>query len=109
MLYIKRQSDHKTKKKLFGLKVPLSKKRWYNQICNFKNYKENSTEILKYIQKLKNDNIDYKTDWEIIQHDDKAKNPQSICSTCILEKVAIAKADRRDNLDNSQKLFIPCT
>ena len=38
----------------------------------------------------------------------KAKNPQSILSTCILEKVAISKADRRDNLNKLYKLFYSC-
>ena len=87
MWCIKRQSNRKTKQKtIWAQRVELLKK-------------ENGTEISKYIWKLKNKNIEYKIGWEIIHHIGKAKNPQSICSNCILEKVAIAKSDRRDKLN----------
>ena len=79
-----------------------------NHVSDFKNCKEKGTEISKYIWKLKNYNIDYKIDWEVIHHIGKAKNLQSICSTCILETVAIAKADRRDNLNKRYELFYSC-
>jgi len=109
MWCIKRQSNRKTKQKNYlGSTGGTFKKRWYNHISDFKNYKENGTEISNYIWKLKNKNIEYKIDWEIIHHIGKAKNPQSICSTCILEKVAIAKADRRDNLNKRYELFYSC-
>ena len=42
------------------------KKRWYNHISSFKKYKENGTELSKYIWKLKNNNINFQIDWEII-------------------------------------------
>ena len=101
------KSENETKNYL-GSTGGTFKKRRYNHINDFKNYKENGTELSKYIWKLKNKNIEYKIDWEIIHHIGKAKNPQSICSTCILEKVAIAKADRRDNLNKRYELFYSC-
>ena len=101
------RSDNETKKYL-GSTDGTFKKRWYNHISDFKNYKENGTEISKYIWKLKNKKIEYKIDTEVIHHIGKAKNPQSICSTCRLEKVAIAKADRRDNLNKRYELFYSC-
>ena len=109
MFYIKQQSDQKTKlKSIWAQRMAHSKKRWYNHISNFKNYKENGTEISKYNWKLKNNNIDYKIVWEVIHHIGKARNPQSICSTCILEKIAIANADRRDSLNKRYELFYSC-
>ena len=74
MLYIKEQSDQKTKKKLFGLNGWYFKKIWYKNISDFKKHKENGTEISKYIGKFKSSNSDYKIDWEIIHHTGKAKN-----------------------------------
>ena len=62
MSYIKKQSDNETKK-LFGINGwNVQKKKGYNHISDFKKYKENGTEISKYIWKLKNNNIDYKLD-----------------------------------------------
>ena len=86
-------------RQLQNVSFPLYHIRWYKHISDLKKNKENGTEISKNIGKLKNNNIYYDIDWEIIHHTGKAENPQSICSTCILEKVAIAKADRRDNLN----------
>ena len=84
------------------------KKRWYNHTNDFKKYKENGTELSKYIWKLKNSNINFQIDWEIIHHIGKISNPHSTCSTCILEKIAIAKADRRINLNKRSELFYSC-
>ena len=92
--YIKQQSGQTTKQKLFGINECDFQKKYGSTISVFKNYKESGIEISKYIWKLKNNKIDYKIDWEIIQRIGKDKIPQSICSTCILEKVAIAKAEK---------------
>ena len=88
MSYIKQQSDQITKlKNIWDQRVERSKK----DISDFKNYKENGTEISKYIWKLKNNNIDYKIDWEIIHHIGKAKNPQSFCSIVYWKKLRLPK------------------
>ena len=64
-------------KNYLGSTSGTSKKRLYNNISNFKNYKKKDTEISKYILKLKSINIDYKIDWEIIHHIGKVKNLQT--------------------------------
>ena len=53
MWYIKRQSDRKTKQKtIWAQRVELLKKT-VQPYSDFKNYKENGTELSKYIWKLK--------------------------------------------------------
>ena len=48
-------------------------KRWYNHNSDFKTYKENGTELSKYVRKLKNNKINFKISWEIIHRIGKAK------------------------------------
>ena len=101
-------SSAKETKNYLGSTGGTFKKRWYNHISDLKTYKENGTELSKYVWKLKSNNIQFKINWEIVHRIGKAKNPHSICSTCILEKIAIAKADRRDNLNKLHELFYSC-
>ena len=44
------------------------KSRWYNHNHSVNNYKENGTELAKYIWFLKNNNIEYDIKWSIIHH-----------------------------------------
>ena len=63
------------------------KSRWYNHNHSFNNFKENDTELAKYIWSLKNNNINYNIKWNIIHHIGEVRKIHSICSTCSLEKL----------------------
>ena len=65
------------------------KSRWYNHNHSFNTYKENTTELAKYIWFLKNNNIEYNTKWSIIHHIGEVRKIHSICSTCGLEKLKL--------------------
>ena len=51
-------SENKSKKLLMYNKLFIGKT-WYNHISDFKTYKENGTELPKYIWKLKNINFNF--------------------------------------------------
>ena len=84
------------------------KNRWYGHNNNIKNNNENGTELSKYIWKLKNNNINYKIKWSIVHHIGEARRLQRICSTCNLEKMEIAKANRHQSLNKRYELFATC-
>ena len=71
----------KGSKNYLGSTGSIFKKRWYNHISDFKTFKENATELSKYVWKLKSNNINFKISWEIIHRIGMAKNLHTICST----------------------------
>ena len=84
------------------------KSRWYNHNHSFNTYKENSTELAKYIWFLKNNNIKYDIKWNIIHHIGEVRRIHNMCSTCNLEKLEIARASKRNNLNKRHELFANC-
>ena len=63
------------------------KSRWYSHNNSFNNYKDNGTELAKYIWHLKHNKIIYDIKWIILHHIGEIKSIYSICKTCILEKL----------------------
>ena len=84
------------------------KNRWYNHNNSFKNYKDNGTELAKYIWHLKHKKITYDIKWSILHHIGEIKSIHSICKTCILEKIEIANAKKKVNLNKRYELFANC-
>ena len=84
------------------------KNRWYNHNNSFKNYKENGTELAKYVWHLKNSNINYNIKWNILHHIGEIRNIHNICKTCVLEKIEIANAKKNTNLNKRYELFANC-
>ena len=84
------------------------KKRWYSHIRDIKIYKENGTELSKYIWKLKRNNTNYNIKWEILHHIGHIRKPQRICRTCSYEKMEIANADGETSLNKRNELICSC-
>ena len=86
------------------------KKRFYNHTSSFKHpQKKFSTELSKYIWKLKEKNIDYKIEWKILRKI-KQRNEKlhKICQTCNLERIEIALADKRSALNRRSEMTGKC-
>ena len=66
---------------------------WDGHVRDFKVNKENGTEVSKYIWKLKNNNTDYKINWDVLHRIGEIRSPQKICMTCTYEKMEIANVD----------------
>ena len=77
-------------------------------IISLNTYKENSTKLAKYTWSLKNDYIKFNIKWNTINHFGEVRKIHSICSTCSLEKLEIARASKRNNLNKRHKLFANC-
>ena len=108
VIYKATVTSNKEIKEYIGSTGNTFKSRWYNHNHSFNTYKENSTELAKYIWFLKNNNINYNIKWNIIHHIGEVRSIHNICSTCSLEKLEIAKANRRNNLNKRYELFANC-
>ena len=84
------------------------KTRWYAHTSDFKNEKKNGTELSKYIWNLKNKNTNYEIKWSIMHKIGELSNINRICKTCNLEKMEIALANKKRNLNKRQELFFTC-
>ena len=84
------------------------KTRWYGHIRDLKVYKENGTQLSKYIWKLKNNNTEYTINWNILHHFGEVRNPQRICMTCAHEKLEIANANKKTSLNRRAELVCTC-
>ena len=78
-------SSAKETKNYIGSTGNTFKSRWYNHNNSFKNYKENGTELAKYVLHLKNSNINYNIKWNILHHIGEIRNKHNICKTCVLD------------------------
>ena len=108
VIYKATVTSNKEIKEYIGSTGNTFKSRWYNHNHSFNTYKENSTELAKYIWFLKNNNINYNIEWNIIHHIGEVRSIHNICSNCSLEKLEIAKANRRNNLSKRYELFANC-
>ena len=85
------------------------KSRYYTHKSSLKHRGSNETELSKFIWGLKDANKDYKLTWKILR---KIKgggaSAQNVCTTCNLEKIEIANADRRKLLNTRSELNNTC-
>ena len=97
-------------KKYVGSTGGFFKKRWYKHISDFNNKKQRlSTELSKYIWKLKDDKTDFKIKWKILRKiRQKGETIKKVCTTCNLEKLEIALADKRKCLNKRSELVGKC-
>ena len=86
------------------------KLRYYNHMSSFKHEKKKfSTELSKYVWKIKGKNEDYNIEWKILNKiRQNKKKIQRICQTCNLERIAIALSDKRDTLNKRSELTGKC-
>ena len=86
------------------------KKRWYKHRSDFSNKKQRlSTELSKYIWNLKEDQTEFSLKWKILRKIKQTNDAiKKVCSTCNLEKLEIALADRRKTLNKRSELVGKC-
>ena len=77
--------------KYFGLTSTQFIVRYRNHKHSFSNIKlEKSTELCKFIWKLKNENTTYSIDWSIVRYAEPYKAGSKFCNLCISEAIQIA-------------------
>ena len=101
------KSENNTKSYI-GSTANTFKARWYAHKSDFKNAKNNGTELSKFIWNLKNKNEEFDINWEILHHIGEVNNIRKICSTCNLEKLEIAIANNKLNLNKRNELTSSC-
>ena len=86
------------------------KRRYYNHIASFKDRKkELSTELSKYIWQLKDNKSSFKITWSISRHARYFKpNVRGLCSICNMERITIARADKKKMLNKRSELTGKC-
>ena len=76
------------------------KERFRNHKTTFLNKnKRHSTELANYIWKLKDKNIDFKIEWEILNRTKTKFNYRKGCKLCNLEKIQIDKVNKAVSLN----------
>jgi hypothetical protein len=85
------------------------KSRFNTHTFSFNHEGKNETELSKYIWSLKNTNEKFTTSWRILRTINGGGSSTSrACSTCNLEKLEIALANKRDLLNSRSELCSMC-
>ena len=85
------------------------KERFSGHKCSFKNKtKRKSTALSEYIWKNKDNNIEYEIQWKILQRIRAPKSTKDGCITCNLERLEIARTDKRKRLNKRNELISTC-
>ena len=69
--------------------------------------KKDSTELSKYIWKIKNQNEDFNLSWKIVKKVGKTRNGSKICRLCISEAALIIK-NKKDQLNKRLEIMNKC-
>jgi len=98
-----------TQKNYIGLTSNTFKTRYNSHKATFTDIeKRNSTELSKYIWKLKEKNTPYEIKWNIIQHAQPYSPATKRCNLCLAEKYHIITADRNNTLNSKSELISTC-
>ena len=85
------------------------KERYNNHIASFRNKnKEKSTELSKYIWKLKDNNIEHNLKWCIASKAHSYACGRRKCNLCLTEKLTIIKADPETVLNTRDEVLSKC-
>ena len=68
----------------------------------------NSTALSNYAWKLKDNNTDFKIDWEILSRTKNKFNTRNGCMLCNIEKMEIAKLSNLEALNKRTELQSGC-
>lgn len=83
-----------SKKYYIGLSATEFKARYSNHKSSFKNIgKRNSTVLAKYVWELKEKNVDFEIEWEILKRAKSIKSGDRTCRLCLKEATLIVFAD----------------
>ena len=69
---------------------------------------KNNTQLANYLWSLKEKNIEYSIEWEILERVKNNKNHLKLCILCNLERLHIALADKRNILNKRNELITQC-
>ena len=83
--------------------------RYNTHTSSFRNIKyRHSTELSKYIWQLKENDIDYNIDWEILTRANSTTNGSLRCNLCLNEKLEILKANKQFCLNKRNEIISTC-
>ena len=93
----------------FGLTEPAFKFRYNNHISSFNNReKRTSTSLAKHVWDIKDKNMHYDIDWEIIRYAAPRKSGSRTCDLCLSEKVLILQGDTEFMLNKRSEILNKC-
>ena len=103
-------NSNKGKKEYIGSTGGTFKKRLYNHQHSFSHYdKRFSTELSKHVWEIKRSGGEPKIEWNILRKvPNCGSGVKAICYTCNLERMAIARANKRDTLNKRSELTGKC-
>ena len=106
--HVKTDTDS-TGKSYIGLTEGPFKQRYNNHTLSFRDRKrENSTELSKYVWKLKDEHTSYKIHWSILAKAAAYNNKTKRCNLCLTEKLHIIRADTSTLLNKRSELISKC-
>ena len=106
--HVKTDTDP-TGKSYIGLTEGPFKQRYNNHTLSFRDRKrENSTELSKYVWKLKDEHTSYKIHWTILAKAAAYNNKTKRCNLCLTEKLHIIRADTSTLLNKRSELISKC-
>ena len=103
------RSDINQTKNYYGTCEKIFKERYNNHTASFRNKsKEKSTELSKYIWDLKNSSINYDLKWSIAYKAHPYTGGTRKYDLCLIEKLAIMKADSESLLNTRDEFVSKC-
>jgi len=92
-----------------GLTQNQSKYRYNNHTASFKNIsRQNSTELSKYIWKLKDNKIAYEIKWKILARAQPCNKQSPLCKLCLLEKYFIICKPHLASVNSRNEIVTTC-
>jgi len=104
-----KSADNKPDETYIGLTANTFKTRFNGHTASFKHTnKRQSTELSKYIWKLKEGNIGYTINWQIVRRAKSYDNITNTCSLCLWEKYFIINKPHMASLNKRNELVSSC-
>ena len=93
-----------------GMTEPFFKLRFgnHNKAFNNREKYESDSELSKYIWKLKDQNLDYQIEWEVLDRAPGYNPVTKVCKLCTLEKYYIVFHPESASLNQHEEWFKPC-
>ena len=93
-----------------GMTEPFFKLRFgnHNKAFNNRDRYETDSELSKYIWKLKDQNLEYKIEWEVLDRAPGYSPVTKVCKLCTLEKYYIVFHPESASLNQHEEWFKPC-
>ena len=103
------ETDSDSKKTYIGLTKNSFKTRYTQHKSSFKLVnKRSSTTLSEHIWGLRDRNISYRLEWEVLAKRQSVKPGQNVCSLCLEEKFCINKCTPAQSLNRRKEMFGFC-